>query len=371
MRVSIMLAMLLAPILSLAAAVAARAEPVTFDVGEFSERHYARVTVEREALGEVFIPGVIRVYDRKHPGKPIITIESEELTFDVDEGKIRANVHELPYGEQSLLIHEDFNFDGKKDLALMDGQFSCYHGPSFQVYLANDKGGFTHNEDFTGLAQEYCGFFQTNAEEKTIRVMTKSGCCWHLFETYEVDGDRLRRIYAREEGMLASGNYLEETVIEGSGKSEKTTHRYTLPGEDYTGTPPPIAFRFGLKSAPRKEVVLLFEYGMADYVLLNKKDKDKDRAEVEYSYELAAAGVMPPGKSRGEHILTLDAENDSVCFGIGDTTYTVIDQPGRLGVQVKQGRRVTFLAGDPDTRDGDLAAIRAADNVKPGTCPLE
>ncbi|MDR3159713.1 MAG: hypothetical protein LBU11_12090 [Zoogloeaceae bacterium] len=69
--------------------------------------------------------------------------------------------------------------------------------------------------------------------------------------------------------------------------------------------------------------------------------------------------------------LTLDAENNRLCFGFGDTTYTVIDQPERLGVQVKQGQRITFLAGDPDTRIGDRMEIHTAENVKSGTCPLK
>jgi hypothetical protein len=366
MAASIKQGMLFLSMLLLAAA--ARADSDTLDIGKFSDRYYAKVTVNGN-LGNVFVPGVIRVYDRKNPKKPIITIESEQLAFFVDHGKISANVRELPYGEQSLLMYEDFNFDGKKDLALMDGQHSCYGGPSFLVYLANNKGGFTLNPDFTRLAQEYCGFFATNAKTKTIDVMTKSGCCWHLFETYKVSGNQPYRIYAREEALTASGNYLQEVITEGSGKSEKTILRHILPSEDYTGTPPPIVFQFRLKSAPHKEVALILNDSMTDYALLNRKNDAL--LEVEYSYELAATGIMPPSKNSLENNLTLDAENRSVCFGIGDTRYTVVDQPERLGVQVEQGPRVTFLAGNPDTRTGDLTKIHTASNVKPGACPIK
>jgi hypothetical protein len=33
---------------------------------------------------------------------------------------------------KSLIMYEDFNFDGKKDLAICDGQNSSYHLPSLR-----------------------------------------------------------------------------------------------------------------------------------------------------------------------------------------------------------------------------------------------
>src|SRR5690606_16191548 len=62
--------------------------------------------------------------------------------------------------------------------AIMDGHNSCYGGPSFRVYLATGK-GFSFNEAFTRLAQEYCGMFGVDPDQKKIYTMIKSGCCWH------------------------------------------------------------------------------------------------------------------------------------------------------------------------------------------------
>jgi hypothetical protein len=352
-------------------ASATRADPVTPDVGKFSERYYVKVTEGREDEERGVKLGVVQVYDRKHPGKPIITLESAAFGVDdeevVDE-VVDANMHEFPYGKHSRLIYEDFNFDGKKDLAIMDGFYSCYNGPSFQVYLADGKGGFAHNPEFTRLAQDYCGFFDIDTETKTINVMTKSGCCWHLYESYKVNGKHLRLVHSLtdDDGSM-SRNFSGVTIIEVGAKGRKTTIRYTLNEKAI-----PIVLQFRLKSAPHKEVAL-FRYFDADYALLNRKNEKEEGVKVEYSYELAVKGVMPPGKYRdsNDRILTLDAETNSLCFGFGDTTYTVVDQPERLGVRVKQGRRITFLAGDPGTRMGDLMKMRAANNVESGTCPLK
>src|SRR6185436_16339027 len=94
-------------------------------------------------------------------------------------------VLELPYGEQSVLIYDDFDFDGRRDLALMDGQNSCYGGPSFQIFLRQGS-GFVRSKAFTKLAQEFCGMFSVDPVAQRIATMTKSGCCWHEFNVYTV-----------------------------------------------------------------------------------------------------------------------------------------------------------------------------------------
>src|SRR5688572_15488927 len=113
----------------------------TFEVQDFSEDYYGKVFLENPT--EVFSKGWAAIYQKK-TNKQLIKVDSEELVGDTEEEKIKVNIKELPYGEQSVIIYEDFNFDSIKDFAIMDGQNSCYHGPSFQIYLGGKvKGKFT------------------------------------------------------------------------------------------------------------------------------------------------------------------------------------------------------------------------------------
>src|SRR5699024_3477109 len=114
------------------------------------------------------------------------------------------NVHERPYGKQNVLIYEDFNFDGQKDLAISDGNHSCYGGPSYQIYLA-DAGGFSFSKSFTKLAQDYCGLFAVNEEDHTLSTMTKSGCCWHQYSVFSIK-DNAPYLIKRKE-IDARGNH--------------------------------------------------------------------------------------------------------------------------------------------------------------------
>jgi len=154
-----------------------------FRVDEFSEDYYGIVQVE--SSDEVLKNGWIAIYD-KRTNKELIKVLSDKLFFDLHEGKIKADILELPYGEQSLIIYNDFNFDQVKDFAIQDEQVSCYGGPSFKVFLSQN-GEFILNPDFTRLAHEYCGMFQVDDKKQKIYTMTKSGCCWHQYSEFVVD----------------------------------------------------------------------------------------------------------------------------------------------------------------------------------------
>lgn len=116
-----------------------------------------------------------------------------QLHFDVNDGKPASNVRQLPYGEHSLIISDDFDFDGDADLAIRDGDNGCYGGPSFDVHLKSED-GFVRSPELAELTVGFCGLFQVDAKHKQLRTMTKSGCCWHEYTTYDVVDGKPRAI---------------------------------------------------------------------------------------------------------------------------------------------------------------------------------
>jgi hypothetical protein len=190
----------------------------TFVVDDFSDRYFGKVFIADTNL--VFSKGWIAIFDKRSK-KQLLRVRSDELSFDLREGKIVSNVKELPYGEQSSIMYEDFNFDGRKDFGLMDGQNSCYHGPSFQIYLAS-RTGFVHSPAFTRLAQNYCGMFDVDHQKRRIRTMTKSGCCWHQNSEFIVRKNRPFAIKIVEEGLNPNGiawDLVEKKMVGGKMRS--------------------------------------------------------------------------------------------------------------------------------------------------------
>ena len=352
----------MAAVLGLTISLHAAAERATYKVGKFSEDYRATVTVDGDATGA---SGVIAVFDT-HTGKRLLRVAADNLPFALREGEVPPNIKELPYGEQSVLIYEDFNFDGKPDLAIMDGQNSCYGGPSFQIYLASHQ-GFRRNPEFTRLAQEYCGMFQVDAKARQLHVMTKSGCCWHLFETFDVVGNRPQLAESIiDETVVPAPNYRRNTVTRGR-KSQETYHLgYGTTDEAASEDNRREVLSFRLKAHPEKQVSVFADEAELDYVLLRGK-----AAEVEFSYALDVGGVR--GARAGRELATMprfvfDAQAGVLMFHNGNTAYLVHDQSGKLGVTVRIGKKETYIEGDVSSRRGSLQklqdeAFRSLENV--------
>ena len=175
----------------------------TFNIDGFSKQYYGKVYyADTSALTTA---GWVEVYDRTTK-KKLIHVDADDLSFDLHDGKIKANIAEFPYGEYSVLLYEDYNFDGRKDFAIMDGNNGCYNGPSFQIFLATNK-GFVYNADFTELAQGNCGLFTINKKEKTLTTMIKDGCCWHQYSDYSVVNNRPKLIRTQTDDSSKSPIY--------------------------------------------------------------------------------------------------------------------------------------------------------------------
>lgn len=269
---------------------------------DFSDKY--RATLDISAKDDVFRPGVINVYD-KASGAALIRVQSDELVLGTDPktGKVKTNVHELPYGEQSVLIYQDFNFDGIKDLALMDGQNSCYHGPSYQVFLGTAD-GFRHSDSFTKLAQNNCGLFSVNEKARKIETMTKDGCCWHQTSTYSIrNGEPVLETQTVLDHTGGSGLPTETVSRNQNGKM---THTTSIVWEEDQQREILLSFRL----APSGKRIVLFRSGDASPVFYAAVDSKSQ------------VGLLFP-QSEGEQ-LKYDAASHVLSFVRGDTVYRIV-----------------------------------------------
>jgi hypothetical protein len=319
------------------------AAPRTFRIADFSPDFYATVTVDDQSLGEVFRAGSLSVFDA-HGTKPLVTVSADELTFELEDGVAPANVAELPYGAQSLVLFQDFDFDGVPDLALMDGQHSCYHGPSYRVYLQKEGRRLVPSPEFSELARNYCGMFAVDVRARRLRAQGKSGCCVHVYDTYAVVNHLPRLVESVVESVLMDAPAY--TQWERSGKP--TTFTLDPSGGGLT-TP---VLEFELAGQRQRRVTVLSSSDTLDYVLSTGAER-----RVEFSYYLDAAGRRTGNVPERFPPFRFDAAKRELSFENGSYRYTICDAPGRLGVEVRQGRRVTFLAGKLETRSGGLERL--------------
>lgn len=116
---------------------------------------------------------------------------SDDLSFYLSEDfKPSTNIVEL-YGEQSPLIFDDFNFDGSEDVAVRNGSYGSYGGPTYDVYVYNKtRKKFLLSDDLSSLTHENLGMFQVDPDRKRLITFNKSGCCYHITQEYIVEPKR-------------------------------------------------------------------------------------------------------------------------------------------------------------------------------------
>lgn len=215
-----------------------------FNVAGFSDRYIGVVHVDKGYEDEIVKKGSVTILNASDH-KQVIKVEAERFVIGLDvAGLVKANVMELPYGEQSVIIYKDFDFDGINDMAVMDNLTSCYGGPSFQVYLQREK-GLVHSPEFTRLAQDYCGMFQVDYETRTIHTMVKGSCCIHVFSDFKViDGKphKVKVVERRTDSWDFLIDYKEENIV--NGKVYKKS--YTLLDMEQVGDN--VLFSFSFKN---------------------------------------------------------------------------------------------------------------------------
>lgn len=339
------------------------ANPVHYPIAHFSDDYHAMI----EADGNTY---KIHIY-KKGQSQPIISQDSKLSDYDLmpnDDNKITVNVAQIPYGEQSVLIFDDVNFDGKKDLALKTGNDSCYGGPSYNIYLAGGD-GFVYSGEFSELAHNNCGMFGVETDRQSIRTMTKSGCCYHEYSRYRVV-DGVPILYHRLIDQVSLPEFEDFYYISTSyfGEPTQEMHTYLLKNQ----TP---LFAFNLADSGKLAVIYQSQYGI-DYVLLDSNrlnashypndlfEGGYEYPKAEFSYQLAQAGILPANTARQRHWQNspdktiqppIMLHDDAIIFRNGDTSYLITKQ--NLGIRITQNGKHTFLAGDKNSQIGSLKAV--------------
>lgn len=301
---------------------------ITFPIKiqDFSDRYYAVIeeseVLESERSSEDITPYSIKVYDKNSNQLFIHAQSSGFPDYLINENKEAIpNIQELPYGSQSVLLYEDYNFDGIADLALMNGYNSCYGGPSFDIYLAHNN-SFVFSEGFSVLSNEYCGMFQVDYDRKIISTMTKSGCCWHEFSEFKVVNNEpsTLKVVVRDASGGMQPFLLKVTTSEWVG-DKKTFKELLLP--PYEGLD--IVYSFELDKSKRK-VILFMEHDVLYYALQLPDES------IEFYYPQPYYDEEKKETVYGR--FTFSEKNGMLIFRNKDATYEIYENGNAVGIKV-------------------------------------
>jgi hypothetical protein len=164
---------------------------------------------------------------KKGGATPYQVIALPETYMDISNGgQPLVNVTML-YDQQSVVNVGDFNFDGMEDIALCNGTYGSYGGPSYDVYLSSRAAKkFVFSKVFSKLAS-HLGMFTVDKKARTIETFDKSGCCWHITERYDIAGGRPRKIFEEvEDASIPDEERVKITTKKLVGGKWRTSVKY-------------------------------------------------------------------------------------------------------------------------------------------------
>jgi hypothetical protein len=139
-------------------------------------------------------PATVRLF-RKGSKSPFQILRLPNVELYKDTAAFGPETSGKPrglYAEEYSFVFDDFNFDGREDLAVCNGRDSGYGGPSYTVFLFDARAGrFKESRALSRLAEgEYLGLFFTDAKRRTLTAYSKGGCCYHETKVFRVARDR-------------------------------------------------------------------------------------------------------------------------------------------------------------------------------------
>lgn len=322
-------------------------------IRDFSEKYEAVINRnEKDTLiighYEEYIPEYVIVIIEKATKKTVLeTYTANFPTYLLDENnEAIPNIKELPYGSQSVLLYEDYNFDGAKDFALMNGNNSCYSGPSFDIYLAKNN-SFEYSESFSTLSNDYCGMFQIDQQTQTLHTMTKSGCCWLQFSEFKVVNNEPKIVKIVEEGMSNEPPRLVEVhTEEWKNNKKKESNTLLLPYNTYeTDT----LLYFDLNKSNKK--VVLFKSDEYLYYALLKPDET-----IEFYYPQPFYDETKENYVYGN--FTYDSDDKTLKFKNKDAEYILYETDNSIGIKILTNGKTYDMKGNYETNIGSLTKLR-------------
>lgn len=284
----------------------------TFKVDDFSPQYHAIITIDSCDQDWCSGAGTIKIYDN-HTKKPILTSKSDNLSFELHNDAPQSNVAQT-YGENSSIIFEDFNFDGKPDFAVSNGNNSCYGGPSYDIYLWHN-GAYKNNAAFGDLANNYCGMFDVDVKNKQLHTMTKGSCCQHEYTDFIVKNNQPVAIKIVDESYHTSLPLLDvNTQIRVNGKMQTSSAMYEILDEAVKPTP---IFSFELDNHKTVNIQA------SDDTIFYSLTKDNTSYNEYYGREVEFAYGFETG---GTFFLHNDSSSstDTLTFNNQNAKYTIV-----------------------------------------------
>ncbi|MDR2790153.1 MAG: formylglycine-generating enzyme family protein [Campylobacteraceae bacterium] len=315
-------------------------ETFRVDFGDFYANAYL-------VFDGMYAGGYIAVYEKK-TDKNLINAEIRDIYAEnVKDWQKFAR-------ENTIIIHEDFNFDGKKDFAIYCGEA---HGDYlYNIYL-HDAQGFTHNQAFSDLTNE--GMFEIDNKNKKLLVTYQSRGRF-AYQEIKPEGNKLKLYKELAEEFIA-GPYIKHTqTIWNDDNSTKKSDWVELDFGYADGASEILSFV--LEKSGKKVVIFIDGGNNINYALLDKNES------VEFAcpayYDDKADGECGQTANALDFEFQEDDDKTTLSFTNKNTLYSIYQSDSDFGVTIQTKEGKTYeQKGKKGTLKGDLKDAINGENI--------
>ncbi|WP_156286314.1 XAC2610-related protein [Oceanivirga salmonicida] len=182
----------------------------------------------------LFSKPVTKILDFSDEYKALINIvekeKSDENSFDiwiVDKKtnkkiiKTQAIIYSN-YDFSNFIIYKDFNFDGKKDLAIINTGNVSNDDNGYKIYL-KIKDKFEYNAPLTALTEDYLHMFEVDYKKKRLYI-NNSRSFYHAYKYFELKNNKPQLVeyfYSEILGRLGVVEFIQTSKKVGNRLVEK------------------------------------------------------------------------------------------------------------------------------------------------------
>lgn len=254
------------------------------------------------------------------------------------------NVKNIPYNKQHLVLFDDFNFDGIKDIALFCPKEEFTNEPAYTVFLISKNGEMDggHNS-FSGTIKKGMTY-KLNRQEKKLEVFNKKGYDnatveEYLVKSFDYAPHTKTCIYNSSTNNIYT--VMEKFwTVEGNLLKTKTEKKFILNKGSR------IILTFKIAQKDKRVIVYATTDGSLHYAFTNKENV------VELAYPEANATTT-------DTTATTDFEykNGQLSFHHVNADYIIFDGDGMLEVKGTLNGQDYLFTGDPKSKKGALNDI--------------
>ena len=279
--------------------------------------------------------------------KGSIFVYSKRSKKIIKSAKLLERGSEIDAKPKTKAFYLDFNFDGRKDLAIVDSQsggFTSYVG------LIKFKNSFVFNEDLSSAMSEIDSF-KLEPKKRVLVTYHNMGHSVNYESYYKVKNGKFVRIKDVEEAYSGYDPYIITTTTSyKKGKSStKVTRELQLGGNFELAS-------FRLKKSGK--VVYIFNCCDKLNYAITKPSKDKDYAKVEFNYPTG----YPSEKEQKSIAVKRSKNSIELSFSNKGAHYIVYqnskdNKVESIGVKVEIGGKKYDLQGDVKSLHGNLQKV--------------